>query len=447
MRIRPLLTAAALLSSLAAAPSSNAAEVAPAHVLVRFDGSAGHTDRVRVAEATGTGSAVPVAGGTRELEIKDGESVAETVAELRAQPGVADARPDYVVHKAASGFFPNDPGRGDAGDWRKLQWNFAGPFGIRAPEAWATMRALHKDGGRGVVVAVVDSGVAYRDKGDFKRAPDLYRGRFVKGWDFVEHDRYPLDEDSHGTHVSGTIAEHVNNKKAVTGLAYGVKIMPVRVLDSNGDGDGATFARAIRWAAKHGADVINMSVEFDSDLRAADIPEVIDAMDYAHARGAVMVGSAGNDGAGKLSYPARYSSVIAVGASTSNGCRTSYTNFGSGLDVVAPGGGSDDVPDGSDWDFAHCHPGEGGRVIYQQTFSVHKPFSKFRLHGFEGTSESAPHVSAIAALVIASGRLGAHPVPEAVQNRIEDTARDIGAPGRDDHYGFGLADAAAAVGD
>ncbi|MEA2387646.1 MAG: serine protease, partial [Thermoleophilaceae bacterium] len=341
-------------------------------------------------------------------------------------------------------FRPNDPGRGGPGDWSELQWNFAGPFGVHAPRAWATMRSLGKDGGRGVTVAVVDSGVAYRDKGQYRRAPDLYRGRFVKGWDFVDHDRYPFDLDSHGTHVSGTIAEHVNNKHALTGIAYGVHIMPVRVLDQNGDGDGATFARAIRWAAKHGADVINMSVEFDSTLHASDIPDVIDAMDYAHRKGAVMVGSAGNDGSGTLAYPARYSSVIAVGATTSDGCRASYTDFGSGLDVVAPGGGSDDPSDGSDWDATHCHPGEGGREIYQQTFRQHHP-TDFHLFGFEGTSESAPHVSAIAALVIASGRLGAHPTPEAVQSRIQDTARDIGEPGRDDHYGYGLADAGAAV--
>jgi serine protease len=445
IRHRTLPLAALLTAFAATAPGAPAAEVAPTHVLVRFHAFATHADRVRVVERTGTGDSEPVAGGVRELRIEDGDSVATTLAELRAQPGVASARPDYVVHKAgAPTFRPNDPGRGGPCDWSKLQWNFAGRYGVHAPRAWATMRSLHKDGGRGVVVAVVDSGVAYRDRGNFRRAPDLYRGRFVKGWDFVEHDRYPLDLDSHGTHVSGTIAEHVNNKQAVTGLAYGVRIMPVRVLDENGDGDGATFARAIRWAAKHGADVINMSVEFDSTLHASDIPDVIDALDYAHRKGAVMVGSAGNDGQDQLAYPARYSQVIAVGATSSNGCRTSYTSFGSGLDVVAPGGGGDDTPDGSDWDLTHCHPGEGGRVIYQQTFKQHHP-RDFHLFGFEGTSESAPHVTAIAALVLASGRLGPHPAPEAVQNRIEDTARDIGAPGRDDHYGYGLADAAAAV--
>jgi serine protease len=443
MPIRPLITVAALLLALAAAPSAHAADVVRGRVLVRFDRSASHTDRVRVAEATGTGHAELVVGRTRELTIEDGDSVAHTVAELRAQPGVAAAHPNYVVHKAG-GFYPNDPGRGGPGDWRKLQWNFAGKYGIRAPQAWATMRSLDKDGGRGVVVAVVDSGLAYRDKGSFKRAPDLYRGRFVKGWDFLEHDRYPFDLDGHGTHVSGTIAEHVNNKQALTGLAYGVRIMPLRVLDQDGNGDIPTFARAIRWAAKHGADVINMSVETDPGTTKADIPDVIDALDYAHRKGAVLVGAAGNDGAGKLTYPARSSNVIAVGATTSNGCRASYTNFGSGLDVVAPGGGGDDTPDSSEWDLTHCHPGEGGRSIWQQTLRQHHP-RDFHMFGFAGTSESAPHVTAIAALVIASGRLGPHPAPEAVQNRIEDTARDIGAPGRDDYYGYGLADAAAAV--
>jgi serine protease len=295
-----------------------------------------------------------------------------------------------------------------------------------------------------VVVAVIDSGVAYRDKGKFRRAPDLYKGRFVKGWDFIDHDRYPLDEDSHGTHVTGTIAEHVNNRAAVTGLSYGVRIMPVRVLDDEGNGNGSDFARAVRWAAKHGADVINMSVEFDSDLRASDIPDVIDAIDYAHRKGAVMVGASGNDGVNHIAYPARNGHVIAVGASTSHGCRAYYSSYGDGLDVMAPGGGNDANQFLSAWDVDHCDPSRGGRVVYQQTFRGN--LAKFHLFGFEGTSEASPHVAAIAALVIASGEIGPDPSPEAVLNRIEDTARDIGAPGRDQRYGYGLADAAAAVG-
>jgi len=444
MRTRPLLPAAALLLALAAPASAGASAVAPGHVLVRYERSATRAERVAVERATGTRSAASLPGGSSQLTIEDGESVASTLAELRAQPGVSQARPDYRLHKAAA-FYPNDPGRGAPGDWRELQWNFAGPFGIRAPQAWATMRALDRDGGRGVVVAVIDTGVAYRDKGDAKMAPDLYRGRFVAGWDFIGHDRYPLDEDSdgHGTHVTGTIAEHVNNRKAVTGIAYGVKIMPIRVLNSHGDGDGATFARSIKWAADHGADVINMSVAFDADLRARDIPEVIDAIRYAHGKRVVMVGASGNESLNHLDYPARDANVISVGATTSFGCQAQYSNFGDGLDVIAPGGGDDAALSGSSWDLAHCDPDRGGRVVFQQTFRS-KP-RKFQLIGFTGTSESAPHVSAIAALVIASGRLGSNPTPAAVLKRIESSARDIGPAGYDKRYGHGLVDAAAAV--
>ena len=109
------------------------------------------------------------------------------------------------------------------------------------------MRALHRAGGRGAIVAVVDSGVAYKNRGGFKRAPDLGKTGFVPGHDFIDGDNVPLDEDGHGTHVAGTIAEQVNNKKAVTGLAYGVKIMPLRVLDASGGGDGGTLGKAIIW--------------------------------------------------------------------------------------------------------------------------------------------------------------------------------------------------------
>jgi len=244
--------------------------------------------------------------------------------------------------------------------------------------------------------------------------------------------------------VSGTIAEQVNNRRAVTGLAYHVKIMPLRVLDSKGNGNGSTLARAIRWAARHHADVMNLSVEFDSELRAADIPDVISAIRYAHRHGVVMSGSAGNDGGSGLSYPARAKQVIAVGATTAHGCRADYSNTGSGLDVTAPGGGEDSGPGDDDWDRAHCRPGGSGRAIYQQTFGSNR--RHFRLIGYDGTSESAPHVSALGALVIASGVLGRNPSPDAVKARIEDTARDLGAPGFDHRYGHGLIDAEAAVG-
>ncbi|HKP89756.1 MAG TPA: S8 family serine peptidase [Thermoleophilaceae bacterium] len=444
MRIRRSLLAAALPLALAAPQAAGAATVAPGHVLVRFDGSATHAERVAAVRATGTGNAIPLPGGAREVRIEDGESVAETLGQLRAQPGVAEVRPDYVLRKAARGYYPNDPGVGDPGDWRSIQWNFAGRFGIHAPRAWARMRKLDRDGGRGVVVAVIDTGVAYEDRGSFKRAPDLYRGRFEKGWDFVEGDRFPFDEDGHGTHVSGTLAEHVNNKKAVTGLSYGIHIMPVRVLNAKGTGNGSTFARSIKWAADHGADVINLSVEFDPVLRAGDIPDVIAAMRYAHQHHVTMVGSSGNLSGNRVAYPARDKNVISVGATTEHGCQAEYSSYGDGLDLVAPGGGGDASLDDSAWERDHCDGGRDGRVIYQQTFL--KNPRDFHLVGFAGTSEAAPHVTAAAALVIASGVVGSDPRPGTIQHRLEDTARDLGASGYDKRYGHGLLDAAAAVG-
>jgi serine protease len=443
MRIRRLLLAAALPLALALPQTAGAAEVARGHVLVRFDDRATHAERVAAVRATGTGDATPLPGGARQVQIEDGESVTRTLAELRAQPGVESARPDYVLHKAG-GYYPNDPGIGTLGDWTDIQWNFAGRWGIHAPRAWKRLRQLDRDGGRGVVVAVIDTGVAYKDRGSFKRAPDLYRGRFATGWDFVDDDRYPFDEDGHGTHVSGTIAEHVNNKKAVTGLAYGVDIMPVRVLDAKGEGNGATFARSIKWATDHGADVLNFSVEFDPVLRAGDIPDVISAIRYAHAHHVTMVASSGNLSGNRVAYPARDKDVIAVGATTAHGCQAEYSSWGDGLDLSAPGGGGDRQLDDSAWERSHCNGTQGGRAVYQQTF-VDNPHD-FHLLGFIGTSEAAPHASAAAALVIASRVVGSHPRPGTILHRLESTARDLGAHGYDKRYGYGLLDAAAAVG-
>jgi serine protease len=305
MRPRLILPAAALALTLAAPSAAAGQGFAPDRVVVRYDDGTSRAARRDVQRATGTGFERRLPGGTRTLEIEDGETVGETVAELRANPHVDYAVPDHRLTAAQlpPPFIPNDPGRGGPGGWQDLQWNFTGPFGVNAPQAWALSRQTPAPGGRGAVVAVIDSGVAYRDRGGFRRAPDLYSKRWTSPYDFVDEDRVPLDEDGHGTHVTGTIAQATNNGRGVTGLAYGVTIMPLRVLDENGNGDGSNFVRALRYAARHGADVINMSVEFDSELRAADIPDVIAAMRYAHSKGAVLVGASGNDSAASVAYP------------------------------------------------------------------------------------------------------------------------------------------------
>jgi serine protease len=422
---------------------ASAAEVVPGKVIVRYKVDASRHARATVQERTGTRFAARLPGGSRTLEIADGDTVAKTVAELNGHADVAYAVPDYKAH--AAGFVPNDPGRGTTvGAWQQVQWNFAGQWGVNAIQAWDLARAAGAPGGRGVIVAVIDSGVAYENHGAFRRAPDLSASQFTKAkYDWVDRDRHPDDEESHGTHVTGTIAQNTNNGKGLTGLAYGVKIMPLRVLDSEGNGDGADIARAIRYAVKHGAKVINMSVEFDTSLTAGDIPEVIAALHYASRKNVTLVAASGNEGISKVAYPARDREVISVGATTFNGCLADYSNAGRGLDIVAPGGGQDAAFSSNPNDKANCDPSGADHHIVQQT--LWRDVKHFKLVGFEGTSFATPHVTAAAALLIATKRLGAHPTPAQIKARLKATARDLGAAGPDSFYGAGLLDVGAAL--
>jgi serine protease len=337
-------------------------------------------------------------------------------------------------------FVPNDEGMaGQAAGWRELQWNLAGPYGVDAPGAWANLIEAGAPGGAGVTVAVVDTGVAYADRGWARSSPDFSSRQFVRGYDFVEDDPYPLDENGHGTHVASIIAEQTGNGYGLTGLAYGVRLMPVRVLDRAGDGDPKTIARGLRFAADHGAKVINLSLNFETSVTAERIPELLQAIEYAHRRGSLVVTGTGNSSDSVAAQPGRAPHVLAVGATTEHGCLSRYSNYGTGLDLVAPGGGHDaDLLDRS------CRPGEGGRDVYQVSLVGHDG-SRFGLRGMSGTSMAAPHVAAAAALVVASGVLGSVPSPEEIEQRLEQTALDLGPSGFDPYYGWGLLNAAAAT--
>jgi serine protease len=377
------------------------------------------------------------------LSVEPGETVKQAVADLNADPDVDYAVPNYKAHASV---IWNDPGRtGEPSGWTNIQWNFIGDASINAPEAWDLAGALGAPGGRGAVVAVVDTGAAYKNTKRFRRAPDLRRATFVPGRDFVDHDRRPFDLFGHGTHVAGTIAQHVNNSIGVTGLAYNAKIMPVRVLDENGEGGAYAISRGIRWAAKHDADIINLSLEFDPSITARQVPGIIRAIRFAHRKGVVVVAAAGNESDANVAYPARARYATSVGATTEHLCQADYSNSGTSLDVVAPGGGNDAANDDNPLDAQHCRPDLTGRDIYQQTF-VRGPRSFGLPGGYQGTSMAAPHVSAIAALLIATQRLGKHPQPGRVAARLRETARDLGPEGYDTRYGHGLVDAAAALG-
>jgi serine protease len=427
------------------APLAKAADYVPHEVIVGYKRGAPDA-LVRAAEAhlglrRLTSAPAP---HSRILRVPRGVRATAAAARLRREPGVAYAEPNYIAH-AAGAFYPNDRGRANVKQgWEKLQWNVLPASGVDAPRAWSNLIADHRPGGRGVTVAILDTGVAYRDWKQFYRSPDFTATKFVSPHDFVDKNSYPLDREGHGTFVAGVVAESTNNHLDLTGLAYGASIMPVRVLDSQGEGDESTIARGIRYAASHGAQIINLSLEFlPTQVKSGrDIPQIVSAIGFARRKGVIVVGAAGNDENSSIAYPARVPGVISVGATTRDRCLAAYSNGGSGLDLVAPGGGDDAIVR----DDANCHPDRNLPSIYQLTLTDAPHWGQFGYPNYYiGTSMSSPEVAATAALVIASRVLGRHPTPGAVLTRLEQTATPLGGSAPNSIYGYGLLNAGAAT--
>ena len=430
VRSSPLLLAGLLAGVLVQAPAARAAAppnvrsgsaYVPNEVIVRYKSNATRAVRAAAQRATGAGSPKVFAPYTRVLKIRDGKSVEQTIAELERRPGVLSATPNLLAHAS---FVPNDQGEpgGAPGGWQGVQWNFSAATGVNAPAAWDRMNAVGRPGGLGVKVAVLDTGVAYSSRRGFRRSPDLLN-RFLKGYDFVDDDalpgrpqrpRHPRREHDRG--------DDRQRRSASLASPTACACMPVRVLDRAGTGDSVAISAGIRYAARKGAKVINLSFEFDSSVTRGQIPDILDALRYARRKGALVVGASGNVAAHAVAYPARASNVMSVGATTEHVCQADYSNSGSGLDIVAPGGGLDaDIP-GDPQLPPRREP--AGRDVYQVTFTG-RSTRKFGLpSGYIGTSMAAPHVSATAALVIASGVIGPHPTPDADRGPPEgDRAR------------------------
>jgi serine protease len=304
----------------------------------------------------------------------------------------------------------------------RFQWHLAA---IQAQAAWPVTR------GAGVTVAVLDTGVAYENRGPYRRASELEAARIVPGWDFVDDDAHPDDippadgRRSHGTHMATIIAAAAGNGTGGAGVAPDARIMPLRVLEPDLRGTARRIARALRFAADHGADVANLSI-----AGPAPSPVLRAAVDYARAKGVTIVAAAGNDGRASVSWPAAYPGVIAVGAVDRARKRAGYSNYGTALDLVAPGGSGELVD-----------VGYGPRDGVQSQTLFGGP-AQFCFCFMASTSAAAAEVSGVAALLIASGRAT---TPTTVRAAMTSSARELGRPEQAREYGAGLVQARAAL--
>lgn len=291
-------------------------------------------------------------------------NVEAVVKALSKNPNVEYAEPNYTF---ASTWTPNDT------YYQGYQY---GPQNTYTNLAWDVTR-----GSSSQEIAILDSGVDYNH-------PDL-ASKTIRGYDFVDRDYTPMDLNGHGTHVAGTAAAITNNARGVAGMAPNTKILAVRVLDANGSGSLTNIADGIRYAADQGAEVINLSLGCDCSTTTLE-----NAVNYAWNKGSVVVAAAGNDGVSTTFEPASYSNVIAVGAVDSRDRRASFSNYGSWVDVTAPG-----------VDIASTVPNNGYSYM-------------------SGTSMASPHVAGLAGLLAGQGRSNSQ-----IRAAIEQTADPISGTG------------------
>jgi serine protease len=412
----------------AVARSASRRRFVPGRVLLKTDGTQASTSVASLASRVGAHTMTRAgAGDFSILTLPPEADVLAAARDLAAQPGVVYAEPDAIAYLT---YVPNDP-------LYSYQWNFKK---LDMERTWD----INRGGDSSLIVAVIDSGVAFLDSGTFREAPDLVGTNFVAPRDFIWETDTPFDLDGHGTHVTGTIAERTGNDEGVAGMAFNVSIMPIKAVSGVWDeelgapnfGSESVIAAAIHYAADNGAKVINMSLGFDDPVSA-----VRDAIEYAVGKGVFVVAAAGNGGeeGSPDVYPAAYASDIdgfmSVAALDLNLQRAPYSNSNPYVEISAPGGDTDvdlnddGYPDG----------------VLQQTLDLALvdlgTFNEFGYFFLQGTSMAAPHVSGLAALLIRQGVTD----PKAVEAVIERFATDIGPSGRDNDTGFGVINPRATI--
>ena len=407
--VKPLLSAALIVVLAVCGSSVGLAQAGPGMasdtIIVKFRGGLQPAEAPAVVAELGCAVRRESAftPSLKKIEIPDGWTPSQLIALFADRPEVEYVEPTY---RDVATFTPNDP-------QYSAQWHF-GMVGMEA--AWD---AVPSRGSTSVTVAVLDSGIAYEDYGDdYIIATDLVGVSFTDPKDYVNSDDHANDDYYHGTHVCGTVAQATNNSEGVAGMADGVSIMPVKVLNSYGFGDHDWFYDGVYWAVDQGADIINYSAGGSHSATKQS------AVQYAYDNGVLLIAAAGNGNHNGLDYPARYPEAMAVGAVDVGKNRADYSNWGDEIDVVAPGG------EGSSTD-----------AILQQTFSYRSP-KAMSYRSISGTSMATPHVSGLAALLMTQGT---YTTRAQVKTRIESTCEDLGAAGYDTTFGHGLIDAAAAL--
>jgi len=359
------------------------------------------------------------------LWLRRGSDLASALKALLKDDAVKYAEPNYILFAA---YVPNDPFFASSSTWGQSYKDLWGLHRVGAQAAWDASK------GDGVVVAVIDSGCdlshpdiadnLWTNSGEIagNGQDDDNNGYVddVHGWDFVNQDADPSDDKGHGTHCAGTIAAVGDNSEGVVGLAFKAKIMVLKGLSASGGGTVGDLSEALYYAADNGARVVNCSWGGPGDSQTLH-----DAVIYAHDKGCVVVAAAGNDNDNADGYiPAKWSQTITVAATDPYDNRATFSNWGTCIDVAAPGVDILSLR-ASGTGYGLDVPGYGNYCRAQ------------------GTSMAAPHVSALAALILA-----AHPnyTPEQVRNVIRSSAYDLGDAGFDVYFGYGRIDAAAALG-
>jgi len=377
--------------------------------------------------------------GLHRLGFPSTANLAQILAAFRNSAIVEEAGYNYILRAFS---IPNDT------YYQPYQWNFYNTAGgIWAEQAWdATAKK-----GQDVSVAIIDTGVAFENYGPFIQAPDLNK-TFVFSRNFLTDDEHANDDNGHGTHVAGTIAQDTNNNLATAGIAYQAKIMPLKILGYDGSGSSDDLNEALFYAVTNGAKVINMSLGFPgtgspdgSGQVCTEITGLNAALQYAYDHNVVVVAAAGNDSGNVVNCPAAYPTVIAVGATRYDGQRASYSTGGAALDIAAPGGDPNVDQNGDGYgdgilQVTYCYDAET-MALYYEILGINL-YTEFCSAFYAGTSMATPHVTGTVALILSEKP---DATPDQVRTYLQSTARDYGFAGWDASYGWGLLNAGAAV--